>query len=151
MTKKLLSSFIAITLLAACGSGASVTPKASPEPIISFLPPDFLGNASSYEVSLYVGIYATSEDILFLFGGIGEPSGGQQSTLLRSNDGGKHWLEVMEPQKGSSVIDFQMLDTGEGWALVMWVVEGPGTPLLFHTTDHGQTWAQISEIPKPAW
>ncbi len=150
MTKKFPYLFLIIIFLVSCGPVTPVIPEATPEPIIKFLPPNFLlGNANDYGVYLSVGIFAINKDIAFLLGGIGEPSSGQQSTLLRSEDGGRHWLEVMNPQKGSSVVDFQMLETGEGWALVMWTVEGPGTPILFHTTDNGLTWTKLSEVPKP--
>jgi hypothetical protein len=164
MTKKFLSLFIIISLLVGCGPVTPIAPAPTaipiiptatatpiPEPVVKFLPPDFLGNASDYGATLSVGIFAITKDIVFLFGGIGDPSGGQQSTLLRSEDGGRHWLEVVNPQKGSDVIDFQMLDTGEGWALIMWVVEGPGAPILFHTKDFGETWTQLSQVPKPEW
>ncbi len=150
MTKNILFPLVIITLLVACGPVTPVIPEATPEPVISFLPPDLLGEPSN-GVTLNVGIFAFNKDIAFLFGDVFEAGGVQQSTLLRSNDGGKHWLEVMHPQKGSSVLEFQMLKTGEGWALVMWVVEGPGAPILFHTTDFGKNWIQLSQVPKPEW
>src|SRR6185436_16101431 len=166
MTKKFLFLFIIITLVVACGpvtpialvptsTIAPVIPSATatfiPEPVIEFLSPNLLFPPDEYGLTLDAGIYALSKDIVFLFGSLYNAPGTQQSTILLSDDGGKHWIEVMDPQKGSSVLDFQMLDTGEGWALVMWVVEGPGAPILFHTKDFGKTWMKLSEVPKPEW
>ncbi|MDQ3006551.1 MAG: hypothetical protein M3R47_14355 [Chloroflexota bacterium] len=162
MMKKLLSIFIITTLLIGCdpvipiasvptSTMTSVIPTATvtliPKPVVKFLPPNFLGKVDEYGVDLDIGIYAVNKDMIFLLGEIRN----RQSILLRSTDGGKHWVEAMSPAMGSSVIDFQMLETGEGWSLVMWVVEGPGKLLLFHTTNNGLTWEYLSEIPKPIW
>ncbi|MFT3891579.1 MAG: hypothetical protein QM730_08105 [Anaerolineales bacterium] len=164
MTKKLLLFFVVTTLLIGCGPVTPVHPVPTmtlviptatatliPEPIIKFLSPNLLFDKDEPSMILNVGIYALNKEITFLIGAIGSSSGNQQSVLLRSIDDGQHWQEVMSPQKGSDVIDFQILETGEGWALIMWTVEGPGTPILFHTTDYGATWRKLSEIPKQEW
>ncbi len=93
-----------------------------------------------------------NEDILFLFGSIGELDDWPiQSTILRSEDGDKHWQEVAEPQQISQVIAFQMLETGTGWALIEIKYTGEGPATLFHTTDFGKSWQKLSEIHKDTY
>ena len=46
--------------------------------------------------------------------------------------------------------DFQMLTTGEGWAMVTWFVESPGNISLFHTINFGDSWELIYGFPKPS-
>lgn len=96
-------------------------------------------------------ISALSKNVAFLLGDINVSGGTLRSILLRTGDGGKHWIEVMNPVVGSSLQQVTFVDRGEGWALVMWTVEGPGLVTLYHTTDYGLTWCQWSEIPKWAW
>jgi hypothetical protein len=105
-----------------------------------------------YDFDLNVGIFAVNEDLLFLFGSIGELDDWPiQSTILRSEDGGKHWQEVAEPQQISQVIAFQMLATGTGWALIEIKYTGEGPVTLFHTTDFGKSWQKLSEIHKDTY
>lgn len=127
-------------------------PTISPSPDVKFLGPVNIEFANERDLLWNFNVYALNKNEVFLFGAVSDSTGSSaQSMLLKSNDGGKHWVEVMQPIKGSDVIDFQMLESGEGWALILWTVEGPGTALLFQTTNFGQTWAQIAEIPKPEW
>lgn len=57
----------------------------------------------------------------------------------------------MEPLAGNSVINLQMLENGNGWAMLLWTVEGPGEVSLYHTSDYGNTWQFLTEIPKNIW
>lgn len=93
------------------------------------------------------GIYALSEDVVLLFGGLYTGPGTLRSVLLRSIDGGSHWSEVMHPETASDVIEVVFVEGGEGWALVLWTVEGPGPAYLYHTTDWGQNWQRLSKLP----
>jgi hypothetical protein len=95
------------------------------------------------------GIYALDKDIVFLFGRLQVLGGSVRSLLLRSDDGGKHWHEVMQPEKASDVTKLAFVEDGDGWALVMWTVEGPGPACLYHTTDYGESWQKLSDIPFP--
>jgi photosystem II stability/assembly factor-like uncharacterized protein len=133
-------------------STATPVPTIFPSPDVTFLSPVVLERIDERGISWSLSVYALNQNDVFLFGAISDSAGSSaQSILLRSGDGGKHWTEVMHPVRGSDVIDFQMFESGEGWTLVMWTVEGPGTVLLFHTKDFGQTWEQIAEIQKPEW
>lgn len=145
MTKKFLFVLIiTTTILIGCRSTATPIPTATAtsisETVINFLPPNFLFAPDKHSIELKVGIFAINKDVAFLFGKLDT-----QSTLLKSNDGGEHWVEVMKPVAGSSVIDFQMLETGEGWALILFFMQRPGNIYLFHTSDFGNTWKQIYE------
>ena len=97
------------------------------------------------------GIYALNRETLFLFGGVKDVSderwGPYYSLLLRSSDGGKHWHEVMQPVPGSEVVEIALVEAGDGWALVGWISEGPGPASLYHTTDYGESWELLSNIP----
>lgn len=97
------------------------------------------------------GIYALDKDVAFLFGGLGVPAGTIRSVMLRTNDGGKHWAEVMNPVPASVVRQATFVDGGQGWAMVPWTVEGPGPVLVFHSKDYGQTWEKVSSVPKWQW
>jgi hypothetical protein len=131
---------------------ATPVPTILPSPDVSFLGPVNIEFVNEYGLLWTFDVYALNKDEVFLFGSVSDSTGSSaQSMLLKSSDGGKYWVEVMQPVKGSDVIDFQMLESGEGWALILWTVEGPGTALLFQTTNFGQTWVQIAEIPKPKW
>ena len=95
------------------------------------------------------GIYAVDEGLAFLFGGLSVSPGTIRSVVLRSDDGGEHWCEVMESQQGSDVTEMVFVEDGLGWALVVWTVEGPGPARLYHTTDYGRNWQELSSIPYP--
>jgi hypothetical protein len=89
------------------------------------------------------GIYALNRETVFLFGGVREVSndwwGPYYSMLLRSDDGGKHWQEVMQPVVGSDLAEMDFLENRNGWALVVWITEGAGPASLYRTTDYGES------------
>ena len=94
------------------------------------------------------GLCAIDKDVAFLFGGVGVAAGTTRSFLLRTADGGDSWHEVMSPVLGSEVTHVAFSDHQHGWALALWTVEGPGTMLLFGSTDGGKTWRQLTEIER---
>ena len=49
------------------------------------------------------GIYAIDKKIAFLFGNFTSAGGDVRSGLFRTEDGGRHWLEVMPPLISSEV------------------------------------------------
>jgi hypothetical protein len=103
--------------------------------------------AEEYGVDLDVsGLCAIDKNVAFLFGGVGVAPGALRSFMLQTTDGGKTWHEVMSPVAGSEVTNVAFSDHQHGWALVMWTVEGPGSLVLFGSTDEGKTWRQLSEI-----
>lgn len=47
---------------------------------------------------LRLQLYALDENTAFLYGSVNEPAFDIRSMLLRSEDGGMHWTEVMQPE-----------------------------------------------------
>jgi photosystem II stability/assembly factor-like uncharacterized protein len=93
------------------------------------------------------GIRAASERALFLYGGLITASGTLRSVLLRSTDGGQRWQDVMRPEAGSEVTELVFLPGGLGWAVVQWMVGGPGPATLYRSQDHGAHWQRLAELP----
>ena len=89
------------------------------------------------------GIYALSEDVIFLYGQLFAGQVGR-SVLLRSTNGGKNWREIMVPIRGSAVHHLTFTADGYGWALVGWTIEGPGPLDLYGTDDYGEHWQHLS-------
>jgi len=104
--------------------------------------------ANKYGVRFYAEIYALDKDIVFLLGNLSGSGASVRSLLLRSEDGGKHWKEVMTPLHGSDVIEVLFVNKHTGWALVAWTTEGPGELFLYGTEDSGRSWQKLSDIPK---
>jgi photosystem II stability/assembly factor-like uncharacterized protein len=137
----------------------TVTPSPLPRAAVAFLDTPFdpggvqwmEEQAAEFGLSFGAAILALDQDTAFLYGGLSVPAGTLRSLLLRTEDGGAHWQEVMEPVRGSSIEMMTFLDQGEGWALVLWVVEGAGPITLYHTTDDGLTWEELGEVPKWQW
>ncbi len=142
-----------VILLASCGPVTSIAILPTKSPVIEFKKTNIREDMQSlYDFDLNVGIFAVDKNILFLFGSIGELEDWPlQSTILRSEDGGKHWTEVMQPEQISKVMAFQVLKTGIGWALVEISYTGEGPVTLFHTTDFGKSWQKLSEIHKDTY
>jgi len=93
-------------------------------------------------------IYALNKNIVFLFGSLGTPVASVRSFLLRSENGGKNWKEVMQPVHGSDVIKVLFVNKRTGWALVAWTTEAPDKLTLYGSKDSGKSWRKLSDIPK---
>lgn len=148
MMRKFLVLFFAIILIG-CNSSLLKTK----EPIIQFETPNIPEQIQNgYRFDLNVEIFAVDENLLFLFGSIGEFSDHPlQSIILRSENSGQHWQEVMKPERTSQVLDLQILDSGKGWALIQLQNESANVVVtLFQTTNFGKSWEKLSEIPKNA-
>lgn len=147
--RKLLSLFFVI-ILAGCGPVTPVAASPAKVPQIKFESPNVHEQMQeNYNFDLNVGIYAIDKDNVFLVGSIGEFTHYPiQSTILKSGDGGQHWIEVMKPERTSRVIAFQLLPSGTGWALLVTTNEGIGPTTLFHTTDFGNSWSKLLEISR---
>lgn len=149
--KKLLHLVLSL-LLVGCGA---VTPVAAPHagiPFIQFQSPNITkGDVVEKEgLDFLVGIYAISENVVFLFGGMMARDGEfqpMQSTLLRSDDGGAHWKEVMPPISDASVREFTMLESGVGWALIFNHIPPSYRHTLYQTKDYGIHWQEVAVIP----
>jgi hypothetical protein len=102
-------------------------------------------------LDLTVRIFSINKNIVFLFGGMMAYDGeyqSLQSVLLRSQDGGNHWEEVMSPIGNSSAQNFSMLESGVGWVLLL----DTSSPLsykyiLYQTRDNGLNWQELSVLP----
>ncbi len=147
----------AIALMAVIPAACKRPAPESSAPAIKFLTDSFdlddIGwmseQADEFGVDLDVGgLRAIDKDIAFLFGGIDVAAGTIRSFLLRTGDGGKSWHEVMLPVRGSKLTHVAFSDRQHGWALSLWAVEGPGTMLLFGSSDGGKTWRQLTEIQR---
>jgi hypothetical protein len=90
-----------------------------------------------------LGISALNQNIAFIYGlsTVG-------SILLRTEDGGKNWQEVMSSDPRSRVPYVVFANQSVGWALLedSWgEVSGPIT--LYRTRDAGRTWMKLSDFP----
>lgn len=139
-------------ILAGC---AAVTPLPTPQsPILEFQSPTIIKRdvAETEGLDLTVGIFALNKNVVFLFGGMMAYDGeykSLQSTLLRSEDNGMHWKEVMTPISDSYVREFTILESGVGWALIYKPLMNyePKKYTLYQTIDYGISWKEISTIP----
>ncbi len=96
---------------------------------------------------LRLELYALDKSTAFLYGSVNEPAFDIRSMLLRSEDGGVHWKEVMQPEHGSAVSEVFFLDFEHGWAIAMWTIEGAGPANLYRTVDAGRTWQKVAPLP----
>lgn len=99
-------------------------------------------------VHLSVSIYGLDKNTAFLLGSLQTPAVSIRSLLLRSEDGGRNWREVMTPVTGSDVIRLFFLSKQTGWALLGETSEGPGQLYLYKTKDSGKSWKKVSRIPR---
>lgn len=141
--------------LVGCASVPSPTAIPSPAPLIQFRD-DYDKSrlqwmekeARDFGLTLSVSLYPLRKDAAFLFGSFRTAAGSLRSVILRSNDGGQHWAEVAPPLPGNAVLWVTFLEDGGGWALLLWTVEDPGSVTLYHSTDYGQNWERLSDVPK---
>ncbi|MFZ5910935.1 MAG: WD40/YVTN/BNR-like repeat-containing protein [Chloroflexota bacterium] len=139
-------------ILTGCGT---VTPVPTPQsPVLEFQSPTIVKKdvAEKEGLDLTVGIFALNKNVVFLFGGMMAYDGeykSLQSTLLRSEDNGMHWKEVMTPISDSSICEFTLLESGIGWALIYTPLMNyePEKYRLYQTVDYGMSWKEISTIP----
>ena len=122
-------------------------------PTFSFQPPTITKKdvAEKEGLDLTVGIFGVSKNIVFLFGAMVAYDGeyqSLQSVLLRSQDGGNHWKEVMSPIGNSSARHFSMLESGVGWVLLL-DTSSPSSYryTLYQTRDNGSNWHELSVLP----
>ena len=78
---------------------------------------------------------------------------GNSVTVLRTSDGGQHWLSSKISANEVSVLDSpHFLTTKEGF-IELGTFGGPGAGSeavgIFHTTDGGQNWTEVSDTEHP--
>lgn len=84
---------------------------------------------------------------MFLLGHLGIPSRSLRALLLRSDDGGAHWREVLPLVEDSTVLRVHFVRC-EGRAWVGWTTEGPGDLTLYASSDCGATWRRRGHLEK---
>ncbi len=170
--KRIVAAIVVIGFLSACASGTNIPTSTHLQPsplalpaqmaspistphsfsVVQFLDLQLAGFPEEQAIEFGIGlfpwdVYALDKDVVFLFGELRIPAMSIRSLLLHSDDGGKHWYEVMQPEPGSATTELFFVDDGHGWALVVWTVEGAGPANLYHTKDYGKSWQKLSDIP----
>lgn len=113
----------------------------------------YIGDLTTeHGVELDVEIYGIDIDNALLFGQFSVTGHTFHSLILRTNDGGLSWYPVMDPIAVNAVINLQILEDGNGWAmLLLQTAEGHGDVTLYHTSDFGSSWHFLSIVPKTFW
>ena len=70
---------------------------------------------------------------------------GSPIELVRTIDGGSHWIRMSVPS--GEAADVQFVDPSHGWLQVPFPVD---RPRLYETSDGGDTWLQLASPPKGA-
>lgn len=72
--------------------------------------------------------------------------GPEGAWIFRTSDGGNTWAEqTFRP--GDSLLDVQMLNLNEGWAVGGMILSNTFNALFLHTVDGGKTWTVGETIP----
>ncbi len=149
--KQVIATMI-VMLLAGFGSTATTQlPTSIPVSSVIFLdrsglsfPNGVEDDAIKNRISLdIIGICSLDKNVAFLYGlsSVG-------SVLLRTEDGGLQWQEVMQSDPRSQVRWVGFADAKTGWALVEDYWGEAGGPIaLYLTTDTGKTWKPLSIVP----
>lgn len=90
-------------------------------------------------------IFAVDRNTSFLFGAL-YTQGGIRSLLLRSNDGGNSWEEVMPPILNYIVFSVSFTNSKLGWAAIVYGMESPGNIILYKSEDGGQSWSEFTHV-----
>ena len=90
-------------------------------------------------------MYSIDSGLIFLAGVFRSPSAVFRSVLLRSDNGGKSWQEVMQPGYGGSVF-FLTFNNDFGLAILAWNIEAVGSLQFFGTIDYGNNWEHLGEF-----
>src|SRR5437762_4932006 len=93
-------------------------------------------------------ILPLDKETALLFGSLGNGAATLGSLMLRSEDGGRNWTEVMSPVCGSGIWEVVYTESGLLWALVVWQTESPAEVRLYKSKDKGKTWRRVSKLRK---
>ncbi len=69
------------------------------------------------------------------------------NTLLATQDGGNSWFFIFEFSPFSTITSIQFLDSLKGWCTVWYWDRDDLSEDIFHTTDGGHTWKQLTDLP----
>jgi len=140
---------VVIALLAGGLIGFEIASSATNQSNIRFLQyhfPEYAENAAQINgLNLSViSICAIDNKTVLLFGNlaINNVAGSHRSIILRSDDRGQHWQEVIAPEYNESFYHVAFVDDGVGWALSALDVEDFTAGNLYRSFDYGKTWSQ---------
>lgn len=156
MVSNLLRLFVSLLIvLTVAGCRSQTQPSQFPAPVVQFwLDPNSLlvpvereSVPRERELLLSIlGIYAVDKNIAFLYGELygGTISG---SVLLRTDDAGKSWQEMMKPSSRQRTRYVVFGDRDIGWAFIEDYWGEPGGPLfVYKTEDMGLTWQPLARL-----
>jgi hypothetical protein len=103
-----------------------------------------LRNSVGDEVSLGIeGVAAVNNNIAFLYG-----VSSLGSIILRTQDGGRHWQEIMASDDRSRIRWVGFANAQVGWAILEDYWGEAGGPITLHRTlNGGKTWKALSIVP----
>jgi hypothetical protein len=103
-----------------------------------------LRNSIGDEVSLGIeGVTAVSYNTAFLYG-----VSSLGSVILRTQDGGRHWQEMMTSDDRSRIRWVGFANAQVGWAMLEDYWGEAGGPITLHRTlNGGKTWKALSMVP----
>lgn len=109
---------------------------------------NFAENGQDMSLSLdHIKVFNNRE--MLIAGALFSPIGVIRSVLLRSEDAGATWKEVMNPVEGSEVHGLHFFGQ-KGYLVTHWVVESSGEVVLFRTSNQGKTWQKVRNVPRPS-
>jgi hypothetical protein len=104
-----------------------------------------------FSLNLY-GITAVDSGELFIYGFLESVfEGWRRSVILKSVDQGLSWNEVFEPIDNNFILFVSFIDENQGWLLCAWALETIDDLKLYKTSDGGESWTFVSEIPMWQW
>jgi hypothetical protein len=92
------------------------------------------------------GIHGINEKAVLIYGGFAV-GGFFRSLVLRSDDGGKSFREVMVPEELSYTSEIFFSAGGIGWAVVKRCPEGIESANLYQTQNSGSDWHKAGALP----
>jgi hypothetical protein len=141
-------SVVAITSLLAAARAQTGTPASAAAAAASTAAPAAVwqieesGTAASLR-----GIHAVSGEVAW--------ASGSEGTILRTTDGGQHWLRCATPdaEKDGATLDFRGIQAFDAETAIV-MASGPGEKSrLYKTTDGGRTWtvSTHANLPESFW
>jgi hypothetical protein len=107
---------------------------------------DWNGLNNDYASIFLPRIYAIDKNTVFVFFAIEGYDSGYRTLILRSEDGGISWQEVMTPLLRSAIFHINFINNKVGWALAITGTEGPGDFTLYKSFDGGKSWGKVTII-----
>ena len=143
---KIISALLTIAVIGTVGNSVQNSPI-QPIRLQGFSRDmDWIGEDKLLQVGF--AILPLDKETALLFGSLGNGAATLGSLMLRSEDGGRNWTEVMSPVRGSGIWEVVYTKSGLLWALVVWQTESPAEVRLYKSEDKGKTWRRVSKLRK---